>query len=315
MTQRADRPGRSPVPPGGRAANARRPAVLLRAEGITKSFPLPGGATLDVLRDIDLEVREGEIVALLGRSGSGKSTLLRIVAGLIPPSEGRVLYRNRPLRGVNPGVSLVFQTFALLPWLDVQDNVELGLEALGVEPEERAAKAIRVLDLVGLDGYEQAYPKELSGGMRQRVGIARAFAIQPKLLLMDEPFGALDALTRGMVQEELIRVWQQTQQTVFMITHDVDEAILLADRVLLMTNGPNARIAESVMIDIPRPRERTQIIHRPEYYAIRNHLVEFLVKRSKTWREQFPDDDDAREPVLVRPGLDAAPAARTDSPH
>jgi nitrate/nitrite transport system ATP-binding protein len=160
-----------------------------------------------------------------------------------------------------------------------------------------------------LKGAESRRPAQLSGGMRQRVGIARAFAIQPKLLLMDEPFGALDALTRGTIQEELIRIWEQTHQTVFMITHDVDEAILLADKIILMTNGPHARIAEIVQIDIPRPRDRTQIIHQPAYYAIRNHLVEFLVKRSKSFNAQPPAGYDPKQPPLLRPALDTAALA------
>jgi nitrate/nitrite transport system ATP-binding protein len=168
--------------------------------------------------------------------------------------------------------------------------------------------ARRYLDLVGLKGAEDRKPAQLSGGMRQRVGIARAFAIQPKLLLMDEPFGALDALTRGMIQEELVRIWEQTHQTVFMITHDVDEAILLADRVLLMTNGPHARVAESVLIDIPRPRDRSQIIHHPGYYPIRNHLVDFLVRRSKELAggAHTSGDDMSAVPRVVNPMLSSA---------
>jgi nitrate/nitrite transport system ATP-binding protein len=190
---------------------------------------------------------------------------------------------GREVAGPSLDRGVIFQNHSLLPWKSALKNITFAVQARW--PDWDKAKVLehsrRYLELVGLKGAELRKPSELSGGMRQRVGIARAFAIQPKLLLMDEPFGALDALTRGMIQEELIRVWEQTHQTVFMITHDVDEAILLADRVLLMTNGPRARVAESVTVDIARPRERTEIIHQPAYYAIRNHLVEFLVKRSK----------------------------------
>ncbi len=309
MTQSADRPGRSPAPPAGRPANARRPAVLLRAEGITKSVPLPGGATLDVLRDIDLEVREGEIVALLGRSGSGKSTLLRIVAGLIPPSEGRVLYRNRPLRGVNPGVSLVFQTFALLPWLDVQDNVELGLEALGVEPEERAAKAIRVLDLVGLDGYEQAYPKELSGGMRQRVGVARALAVEPDVLLMDEPFSALDVLTAENLRGEILDLWADGSiptRAIVIVTHNIEEAVLLADRIVILGTNPGSIRAE-LPVALPRPRDRDAA----EFQALADTVYAMMtnpaVMLEDVLKGRSPERDEA---AAVLPALPRLPNVR-----
>jgi nitrate/nitrite transport system ATP-binding protein len=218
---------------------------------------------------------------------------------------------------------VIFQNHSLLPWKSTLKNITFAVQARWPEwsKEKVLEHSRRYLDLVGLKGAEARRPAQLSGGMRQRVGIARAFAIQPKLLLMDEPFGALDALTRGNIQEELIRIWDNTGQTVFMITHDVDEAILLADRVLLMTNGPHAVVAESVAIDIPRPRDRTQIIHLPAYYAIRNHLVEFLVKRSKTFRDQPPDIYDPKHPPVIRPGLDAdalteaASIARTASRH
>jgi len=258
MLHMTDRISRTTAATGSRTAGGRKPSVLMRAEEVTKSFPLPGGASLDVLRDIDLEVREGEIVALLGRSGSGKSTLLRILAGLIPPSDGRVLYRNRPLHGVNPGVSLVFQSFALLPWLDVQANVELGLEAIGLGPEERAAKAIRVLDLVGLDGYEQAYPKELSGGMRQRVGVARAIAVEPDVLLMDEPFSALDVLTAENLRGEILDLWAEGKiptRAIVVVTHNIEEAVLLADRIVILGTNPGIIRAE-MPVELARPRSR-----------------------------------------------------------
>jgi len=243
---------------GAMPGSERRPASLLRAEGVTKSFALPGGGRLDVLRDIDLDVREGEIVALLGRSGSGKSTLLRILAGLIQPSEGRVLYRNRPVRGVNPGVSLVFQSFALMPWLDVLGNVELGLEALGMEPEERRRRALATIDLVGLDGFEQAYPKELSGGMRQRVGVARALAVEPDVLLMDEPFSALDVLTAENLRGEILDLWTEGRiptRAIVVVTHNIEEAVLLADRIVILGTDPGIIRAE-LPVSLARPRNR-----------------------------------------------------------
>lgn len=249
------------TPLGGLASTSRRPSALLKVESVTKSFPMAGGAALDVLRGIDLEVREGEIVALLGRSGSGKSTLLRILAGLIKPSEGRVLYRNRPIRGVNPGVSLVFQSFALMPWLDVQANVELGLEALGMSPDERARKAIAVLDLVGLDGFEQAYPKELSGGMRQRVGVARALAVEPDVLLMDEPFSALDVLTAENLRGEILDLWAEGRiptRAILVVTHNIEEAVLLADRIIVLGTNPGIIRAE-LPVPLSRPRGRSSV--------------------------------------------------------
>jgi len=182
--------------------------VLIKVENVYKRFPLPEGkGEFTVLSQIDLEVRAGEVLALLGRSGSGKSTLLRIMAGLIPPSQGQVWSNGRPLRGPNPDVAMVFQSFALLPWLTVQENVELGLKAQGIPREIRRQKALKAIDLVGLDGFENAYPKELSGGMKQRVGFARAFVLEPKVLFMDEPFSALDVLTAENLRGEIDELW------------------------------------------------------------------------------------------------------------
>jgi nitrate/nitrite transport system ATP-binding protein len=275
-----------------------------------------------VFEQVNFTIRKGEFVCIIGHSGCGKSTILNILAGLDEASEGAVIMDGREVAGPSLDRGVIFQNHSLLPWKSALKNVTFAVQARWRHwsKQQVLEHSLRYLELVGLKGTEARRPAQLSGGMRQRVGIARAFAIQPKLLLMDEPFGALDALTRGMIQEELIRVWEQTHQTVFMITHDVDEAILLADRVLLMTNGPNAVVAESVAIDIPRPRDRTQIIHQPEYYAIRNHLVEFLVKRSKTFRDQLPEHYDPSQPLVVRPGLDNAAltnavAAKTASRH
>ena len=232
-------------------------APLISVRQLRKTFAVPGGE-MPVLDGIDLDVRSGEIVALLGKSGSGKSTLLRCIAGLIPPSAGEVRYLGRPLVGTNPGTALVFQSFALLPWLSVQDNVELGLEARGVGRHERAERALRVIDLVGLDGFESAYPKELSGGMRQRVGFARALVVEPDVLLMDEPFSALDVLTAANLRGELLEIWERHDfptKSILLVTHNIEEAVLLADRVIVLGTNPG-RIKEEIPIELTRPRDR-----------------------------------------------------------
>ena len=233
--------------------------------------------------NISFGVSEGEFVCIIGHSGCGKSTILNILAGLDQATGGTVLMDNREVAGPSLDRGVVFQNYSLLPWISTLKNITFAVKSRhpGWTKQQVLNHSMKYIEMVGLKGAEQRKPSQLSGGMRQRVSIARAFAIEPKLLLLDEPFGALDALTRGMIQEELIKIWSQSTQTVFMITHDVDEAILLSDRILLMTNGPYAQIAESVVIDIPRPRNRTDIIHHPHYYTIRNHIVEFLVKRSK----------------------------------
>jgi len=200
---------------------------LLEARQVSKRFPLPGGGReLAVLEKVDLALDEGQIVALLGRSGCGKSTLLRILAGLIPATEGEVRYRGRLVTGPCPGVAMVFQSFALLPWLDVLGNVELGLKARGVPPEARRDKALRMIDMIGLDGFESAYPRELSGGMRQRVGIARALAVEPDILLMDEPFSALDVLTAESLRGELMDLWigrKIPTRAILIVTHNIED--------------------------------------------------------------------------------------------
>ncbi|MEV0248316.1 nitrate/sulfonate/bicarbonate ABC transporter ATP-binding protein [Nocardia sp. NPDC050712] len=232
--------------------------VLLDVQGVSKSFTGTAGDELRVLDRIDLQLREGEVVALLGRSGSGKSTLLRIIAGLIGPTAGTVRYRGAALNGANPGAALVFQSFALMPWLTVQDNVELGLAARNVAPAERSRRALAAIDMIGLDGFESAYPKELSGGMRQRVGFARALVLEPDLLLMDEPFSALDVLTAENLRTELVRLWAGDafpSKAVCLVTHNIEEAVLLADRVLVLGANPGRIIAE-IAIEQPRPRDK-----------------------------------------------------------
>ena len=232
---------------------------LIVAEHLTKTFPLPDGkGTFTVLKDVSVTIRAGEVVALLGRSGSGKSTLLRMLAGLIPPSDGVVTSGAQVVRGANPDVAMVFQSFALLPWATVQENVELGLKARGVPRAARAAQALTAIDMVGLDGFESAYPKELSGGMQQRVGFARAFVMEPKVLFMDEPFSALDVLTAENLRGELGMLWEAgtfPAKSILLVTHNIDEAVWLADRVIILSTNPG-QVRGEVPIDLPRPRER-----------------------------------------------------------
>ena len=232
---------------------------LIAAENVNKSFPMPSGkGEHTVLREVSLTVRSGEVLALLGRSGSGKSTLLRIMAGLIPPSQGKVFSNGKPLRGANNDVAMVFQSFALLPWLTVQENVELGLEARGVHRDERRQRALKAIDLVGLDGFESAYPKELSGGMKQRVGFARAFVLQPQVLFMDEPFSALDVLTSENLRGEIDDLWNAgtfPSKSILIVTHNIEEAVFLADRVIILGANPG-RIRGEVVIDLPRSHDR-----------------------------------------------------------
>ncbi|WP_172384284.1 nitrate/sulfonate/bicarbonate ABC transporter ATP-binding protein [Streptomyces sp. MNP-20] len=233
--------------------------VLLETAGLTKSYAGADGE-LPVLAGVDLTIRAGEIVALLGKSGSGKSTLLRCLAGLIPASSGSVAYRGEPLTGANPGTAMVFQTFALLPWLTVQQNVELGLEARGVPAAERARAAVQAIDLIGLDGFESAYPKELSGGMRQRVGFARALVVEPDVLMMDEPFSALDVLTAENLRGELMELWESGQfptRAVVLVTHNIEEAVLMADRVVVLGSRPYGTVRETIEVGLERPRDRT----------------------------------------------------------
>jgi NitT/TauT family transport system ATP-binding protein len=232
--------------------------VIVEARGVTKTFTTPDGRALPVLDGVSFSLHEGEIVALLGKSGSGKSTLLRCIAGLISPSAGTVTYRGSPLNGANPGVAMVFQSFALLPWLTVQQNVELAMQARDVPLPTRQDKALRAIDLIGLDGFESAYPKELSGGMRQRVGFARALSVEPDALLMDEPFSALDVLTAANLRGELTRLWEGHEfpvKAVLIVTHNIEEAVQLADRILVLSSNPG-RIRAELPVRLPRPRDR-----------------------------------------------------------
>ena len=275
-------------------------AVIITADSVTKAFTTPDGGALPVLDGVSFTLAEGEIVALLGKSGSGKSTLLRCVAGLIAPSSGSVSYRGTPLTGANPGVSMVFQTFALLPWLTVQQNVELGLEARGVPEAERAERALQAIDTIGLDGFESAYPKELSGGMRQRVGFARAIVTEPDALLMDEPFSALDVLTAENLRGELVKLWEgrgAPVRSILIVTHNIEEAVLLADRVLVLSSNPG-RIRAELSIELPRPRDR----HAPRFEALVDTIYGILTGR----------EDSAAEAVSA--AADAATAAAGAGP-
>ena len=282
---------------------------FLSIEGLTQKFPDGDGGELTVFENASFGVEKGEFVVILGHSGCGKSTIMNILAGLSEPTGGGVIMDGAEIDGPSLDRGVVFQNYSLLPWLSTLKNVTFAVEARYPEwsNEEVLKHSKKHLLMVGLnEDVFNRKPSQLSGGMRQRVSIARAFAISPKLLLLDEPFGALDALTRGTIQDELLKIWAGTNQTVFMITHDIDEAILLADRILLMTNGPFARVAEFVDITIPRPRVRTEIVEHPNYYPIRNHLVQFLGKRSKELagktglRENRPEKvhiDMTRKPV------------------
>jgi NitT/TauT family transport system ATP-binding protein len=231
---------------------------LIEVRQLVKGYRLPGGNSINVLEKIDFTLYEGEIVALLGKSGSGKSTMLRILAGLISPTQGQLFYRGQPAGGPLPGVAMVFQSFALMPWLTVQQNVELGLEAQGVPRKERARRAIAAIDLIGLDGFESAYPKELSGGMRQRVGLARALVVQPDALFMDEPFSALDVLTAENLRNEIIELWikgQFSAKAILIVTHNIEEAVYLADRIVVLGSNPGT-LRAVIKNDLPHWRDR-----------------------------------------------------------
>jgi nitrate/nitrite transport system ATP-binding protein len=290
---------------------------FLKVERLSKSFPdMRGGAPLVVFDDVNFAIEKGEFVCIVGHSGCGKSTILNILAGLDEASGGVVIMDQREVAGPSLDRGVVFQGHALMPWLTAKKNVEFAVRSRWPDANRNRIDEIcqRYLDMVGLTGSEHKKPAELSGGMKQRVGIARAFAIEPKMLLLDEPFGALDALTRGVIQDELLKICVATRQTVFMITHDVDESILLADKIMLMSNGPRARIAEIVVNTLPRDRSRHTIHKDVQYYPIRNHLVDFLVSRSKGFTVEPPADYDPRHPPLVAPGLEATAPQGSASP-
>jgi nitrate/nitrite transport system ATP-binding protein len=254
-------------------------ARFLRIENVGMTFETRKGGFVAIER-IDLNVKKGEFVSLIGHSGCGKSTLLNLVAGLLQPTEGGILLAEREIAGPGPDRGVVFQNHSLLPWLTCFDNVHLAVERVFPEKKnllkERTHKA---LAMVGLSSAEAKYPHEISGGMKQRVGIARALAIEPKMLLLDEPFGALDALTRANLQDELLRIVGETGATVLMVTHDVDEAVLLSDRIVMMTNGPAARIGGVLEVDLPRPRDRLALAGERRYIELRTTVMDFLYRK------------------------------------
>jgi bicarbonate transport system ATP-binding protein len=256
-------------------------------EGVSKVYPTPTGP-YTVLENVNLNVNQGEFICVIGHSGCGKSTLLNMVSGFATPTEGLVQVGGKTITEPGPDRMVVFQNYALLPWESVFDNVYLAVDAVSPNKPEQEKRAIvrEHLALVGLTEAADKTPTQISGGMKQRVSIARALAIRPEVLILDEPFGALDAITKEELQEELLKIWNDHKCTVLMITHDIDEALFLADKLVMMTNGPAAGIGEIMNIDFPRPRDRDQIMEQPEYYDLRNYALDFLYNR-------FAHDDDA----------------------
>lgn len=258
--------------------------LLLEAKQVSISFPMPNHSAILVVDEINFSLREGELVAILGSSGSGKSSFLRCLSGLITPSKGSVFYREKPLSGANPNVSMVFQSAALFPWLNVLDNVSVGLKAKGVSPNEIEKRALSGIDLVGLDGFETAYPKELSGGMRQRVGFARALVVEPEILFLDEPFSGLDILTAENLRTDLLDLWIEKKiptKAMVLVTHSIEEAILLADRIIIFSKNPG-RIKEEIINTIPHYRDRED----PAFLTLSDYIYSLMMgkKISKTGR-------------------------------
>lgn len=277
---------------------------FLQVDHASKYFPNPSGeGNVCIFKDVTIKIEKGEFVTVIGHSGCGKSTLLNIIAGLETASEGGVVLAGQEVVGPGLDRMVVFQNFSLMPWMTVFENIALAVRS--AYPDwtrgQVAAHVQKYIALVGLTGAENKRPAALSGGMKQRVGLARAFSIEPKVLLLDEPFAQIDALTRGVIQEELIQMWNTSRNTVFMVTHDVDEAILLSDRIMLMTNGPSACIGEIVDVTISRPRSRETIIDHAHYYKIRNHVIHFLVRHaSHAGGGTASGDQTGGAPTLVR---------------
>ncbi|EZH83364.1 ABC transporter ATP-binding protein [Ectopseudomonas composti] len=251
--------------------------------GVSKHFDTKKGR-FQALSDVNLSIARGEFVALIGHSGCGKSTVLNLIAGLLDANEGGLICNGREIDGPGPERAVVFQNHSLLPWMTCFGNVHLAVERVFGERENKAqlkARTEQALNMVGLAHAMHKHPNEISGGMKQRVGIARALAMEPKVLLMDEPFGALDALTRAHLQDELLRIVGETKSTVVMVTHDVDEAVLLSDRIVMMTNGPAATVGEILSVELPRPRDRLALANDPQYHAYRTAVLEFLYQRQQ----------------------------------
>jgi nitrate/nitrite transport system ATP-binding protein len=291
---------------------------FISIEGIAKRYPGANGDTT-IFENLWLSMARGQFACVIGHSGCGKTTVLNILAGLDSPDEGSVIVDGQAIQGTSLDRAVIFQSHALLPWRTVLGNVAFAVSSKwrGWDRARVKAHAQEFIDLVGLTGSEHKRPSELSGGMKQRVGIARALSIAPKIMLMDEPFSALDALTRGTLQDEVRRICLETGQTAFMITHDVDEAIYLADKIVLMTNGPGAVLAEVVENPLPKDRGRIDLHRHPLYYALRNHIIDFLVSRSKTFVAETPDYDPRNVPevrigkpeLVIASGFDTATEA------
>lgn len=280
---------------------------LISIEGLAKRYPNPGGGgTMTVFDDLWLGIEEGEFICVVGHSGCGKSTLLNILAGLETPSAGGIIVNGKEISGPSLDRAVIFQGHALMPWLSALGNIELAVKSRNPSwsSAQIRAHAMKYLELVNLGEAADRKPAQLSGGMKQRVGIARALSLEPDVLLMDEPFSALDALTRGGLQDEILAICDARKQTSFMITHDVDEALYLADKIVLMTNGPEACIAEIVENTLPRDRTRESMFKHPRFYPMRNHLMDFLVTRSKSFEEEIAGTEfDKRHPPVVSPGI------------
>ena len=292
----------------------------LSIEALARAFPAPQGKgePVVVFEDLWLRIEKGEFVCVIGHSGCGKTTLLNILAGLDEATSGVFIVDGKEADSPSLDRAVVFQSHALLPWMTVLQNVAFAVSSRWPEWSKQKIEehCRKYIDLVHLTGAEHKKPSELSGGMKQRVGIARALAIEPKMLLLDEPFSALDALTRGSLQDELLRICEDSDQTVFMITHDIDEALLLADKIVLMTNGPHAKICELVINTMPRDRTRLNMHKQGHYYAIRNHLIDFLVSRSAKFNEQADAGNyDPRNPPLTRPGETGAGIEESAAPN
>ncbi|WP_448603262.1 ABC transporter ATP-binding protein [Thermoleptolyngbya sp.] len=255
--------------------------AFLMIEEVSKVYPTKNGGTYTVLDGVNLAVQEGEFVSIIGHSGCGKSTLMDMVSGFRTPSSGEVRLRNQRITEPGPDRMVVFQNYSLLPWMTAYENVYLGLHAARPElsKSEKAAIARDHLAMVGLSDAMDKKPRALSGGMKQRVSIARALALRPEVLLLDEPFGALDPITREELQEELLKIWTDHRVTVLMITHDIDEALLLSDRIVMMTNGPAAKVGEILDVPFARPRNRSRVMEDPRYYELRNEALDFLYHR------------------------------------
>ncbi|MEB3162806.1 MAG: nitrate ABC transporter ATP-binding protein [Prochlorothrix sp.] len=268
-------------------SSTHQPEAFLHIEGVSKVYPTRNGP-YTVLENVNLQVNQGEFICVIGHSGCGKSTLLNMVSGFAHPTDGVVLLKGQPIKEPGPDRMVVFQNYALLPWLTVFENVYLAVDAAHPQMLEGKKRSIvrEHLELVGLGDAMHKRPGQISGGMKQRVAIARALSIRPQVLILDEPFGALDAITKEELQEELLKIWNEHRCTVLMITHDIDEALFLSDRLVMMTNGPSANVGEILEIPFPRPRDRVLIMEDPVYYNLRNYALDFLYNR-------FAHDDDA----------------------